>query len=43
MQTKTYDQVLKSTQKWDTDVKQSVLSGMLSGAQKSTFGDFSGV
>lgn len=43
VQTKTYDQVLKSTQKWDTDVKQSVLSGMLSGAQKSTFGDFSGV
>lgn len=43
MQTKTYDQVLKSTQKWDMDVKRSVLSGMLNGAQKSTFEDFSGV
>lgn len=43
VQTKTYDQVLKSTQKWDMDVKRSVLSGMLNGAQKSTFGDFSGV
>ena len=42
MQTKTYDQVLKSTQKWDMDVKRSVLSRMQNGAQKSTFRGFFG-